>query len=443
MAMIKDVRVYSVYNAKGDHALKVKVQTTNSFYWATVPSGTSKGKNEAKDLPMAKITEIFPKVRKNFIGLDESDWITADEIIEQTDNSKGYKNLGISLALGLSLAIAKASTANELWRLRGARERYRFPFPIGNVIGGGAHGGATTWQEFLVLPYRAKTPMEATSINYEFWKVVGEELKKQGWLLSRNIENAWTAKIDDLKTLDLLSSMAEDFQVKLGIDFAASSFWNGKEYVYKSMNKKLSPDKQLDAVTRVAEVYDLYFIEDPLHEEDFAGFAELHRRLRHRLIVGDDLYCTNIERITKGVQMKSSNAAIIKPNQYGTLLQVSKVVKFMKKNGMIPVVSHRSGETEDDWLSDLALVWDSPIIKIGNLGPDIPKHSRFAELWNDIASKQMAKLPMYESHAETGESGTRTGLKEEELKEIPEDASELKPEEIKEISTEDAEEEQI
>jgi enolase len=414
--MIKDVRMYSVYNSKGEHALRVKIQTgTGNFFSATIPAGTSKGKNEAKDIDMKRALEVFPKVRQNVIGLDENDWVTADEIIEQTDASKNYSNIGIGLALGISLAIAKASTGCELWKLRGARERYRFPFPLGNVIGGGSHGGGTAWQEFLILPYKAKTPMEATSINCEMWKVVGEELKKGGWLIGRNIENAWTSSLDELKTLDLLSSIAEDFDVKLGIDFAASSFWNGKEYAYKSLKKKLTPEKQIEAIARVAEVYDLYFLEDPLHEDDFAGFAQLRGRLHGRLVVGDDLFCTNRERVEKGIKMKSANAAIIKPNQYGTLYQVSKVIRLMKASGMVPVMSHRSGETEDPWLSDLALAWDSPIIKIGNLGPDIPKHSRLAELWNDVPNPRMASLPM-ESPDESQEGGQQA----ETVKALPE-----------------------
>ncbi len=395
--MIKDVRVYSVYNSKGEHALRVKIQTTSGFFSATIPSGTSKGKCEAKDLPMEKILEVFPKVRKNLIGLDETDWVTADEIIEQTENSKDYRHIGISLALGLSIAIAKASTSNEMWRLRGAKEKHRFPFPVGNVIGGGAHGGKTSWQEFLVLPHKAKSPVEATHTNYEFWKVVGEELKKRGWLIGRNIENAWTANLDDLKTLDLLSSLAEDYGMRLGVDFAASSFWNGKVYAYRALKKNLDRAKQIDAIVRIAEVYDLYYLEDPLHQDDFSGFAELTQRLHGRLIVGDDLYCTNTERVAKGIQMKSSNAAVIKPNQYGTLLQVSRIIKAMKKHDMTPVVSHRSCETEDDWLSDLAIAWNAPLIKIGNLGPDIPKHNRLVELWSDVPDRRMASLP-FQAH---------------------------------------------
>ncbi|MCK4531980.1 MAG: enolase, partial [Candidatus Aenigmarchaeota archaeon] len=230
-------------------------------------------------------------------------------------------------------------------------------------------------------------------INYEVWNIVGEELKKRKLLIGRNIENAWCSSLDDLKTLDFLSAIAEDFNVKLGIDFAASSFWNGKTYVYKGLKKELTPEKQIDAVEHVANVYDLYFLEDPLHEEDFEGFAELNRRLHGRLIVGDDLYCTNTERVARGILSKSTNSAIIKPNQFGTLFQVSKVIRAMKKVGMVPVVSHRSGETEDDWLSDLALAWGAPMIKIGNLGPDIPKHNRLIEIWHDIHEKQMASLP--------------------------------------------------
>lgn len=391
--MIRDLRVYSVYNSKGKHSLKVKIKTSNGFYSASVPSGTSKGKNEAKDVPIEKVMEVLPHIKKNVIGLDETDWITVDKIIEQTDPSGDYSKMGISLALGISLAVARASEMGELWKFRGTRSSYGFPLPLGNVIGGGEHGGSPAWQEFLVLPHKAKTPREATETNYEIWKVVGEELKKRKWLQGRNMENAWMSTLDDLKTLDLLSSIAEDYDVKLGIDFAASEFWKGGKYAYKSLGKNLTREKQMDAVERVAEVYNLYYLEDPLHENDFEGFAEIRKRLPGKLIVGDDLYCTNTERIKRGISMGSTNAAIIKPNQFGTLFQVGNALRAVRNKGMTPVISHRSGETEDNWLSDLALAWSCPMIKIGNYGPDIPKHSRLIELWEDVPSPTMAELP--------------------------------------------------
>ncbi|MCK5022661.1 MAG: hypothetical protein KAS04_00670, partial [Candidatus Aenigmarchaeota archaeon] len=119
--MIKDASIYSVKNSKGVHALKVKIKTTEGFYFASVPCGTSKGKNEALDISMKKAMEVFPKVKANLIGLDETDWITADQILEQIDPTKNWKNIGISIALGVSIAVAKASTQGELWRMRGVK----------------------------------------------------------------------------------------------------------------------------------------------------------------------------------------------------------------------------------------------------------------------------------------------------------------------------------
>ena len=391
--MIKDVKVYPAYNTKGKPTIKVKIRANDSFFSASVPSGTSKSKYEPVEFQMKDILKVFPKVRANLIGLDESDWVTNDEILAQIDDSENWSNIGGNLVLAISLAVAKASTNGELWRLEGPKNKFHFPYPLGNVIGGGAHGGRTSWQEFLILPHKARDPMEATRINYEVWNVIGEELKKAGLLLGRNMENAWISKLDDLKTLDFLSAIAEDFDVKLGIDFAASSFWTGKVYRYKFLKKDMTPEKQIDAVQHVAETYNIYYLEDSFHEDDFESFAELNRRLKGKLIVGDDIYSTNLQRVLKGIYSKSTNSVLIKPNQIGTLHQVSKLINVMKENNLIPVTSHRSGETSDDWLADLSLVWNAPITKIGNLGPDIPKHNRLIELWHDVPDNEMAKLP--------------------------------------------------
>lgn len=389
--MIRNVKIYPAFNSKGEETLKVKVRTIKHFYTASVPSGTSKGKHEAIELPFEKIFGIFPRIRNDIVGLDETDWITADKLLEQMDGTKNFSKIGVNLALGISLAVARAASDGELWRLEGPKRRFRFPYPLGNVIGGGKHGGYSTFQEFLVLPHRAKDPIEATKTNFEVWKTVGEELKKKGVLLGRNIENAWMCKLDELKTLNLLSEVAEDFNLKIGIDVAASSFWDGKKYLYK--DRVYDPEDQLEFILQLAKMFKLYYIEDPLHEDDFEGFAELNRRLKNTLLVGDDLYCTNSERIIKGIHSKSTNSVIIKPNQIGTLYHVQKVINLLMENSLIPIASHRSGETEDDWIVDISILWNIPIIKIGNLGPDIPKHNRLAELWGDIPHNEMAKLP--------------------------------------------------
>lgn len=389
--MIRNVKIYPAFNSKGEETLKVKIRTLKHFYTASIPSGTSKGKHEAKELPFEKVFEVFPKIRSGIMGLDETDWITTDKLLEQMDGTKNFSRIGVNLALGVSLAIARAASEGELWRLEGPKRRFRFPCPLGNVIGGGKHGGQTSFQEFLVLPHRAEDPIEASKINFGAWKTIGEELRKKKVLLGRNMENAWNAKLDELKTLNLISEIAEDFDLRIGIDVAASSFWDGKKYLYS--NKSYDPADQLEFILQLAKMFRLYYIEDPFHEEDFEGFAELNRKLKNTLVVGDDLYCTNPERITRGIQSKSSNSVIIKPNQIGTLYQVQKVINLLLDNSLVPVASHRSGETEDDWIADLAVVWNIPIIKIGNLGLDITKHNRLAELWGDIPHNEMAKLP--------------------------------------------------
>ena len=168
--------------------------------------------------------------------------------------------------------------------------------------------------------------------------------------------------------------------------------WAPSNLSIPSLNKKLSSDSQIEFVRSTAESYDVFYLEDPLHEEDFDGFAKLAAKVPGRLVVGDDLICTNKERIVKAVYAKSMNSAIIKPNQIGTLMQTQQAIDLMEKQNLMPVVSHRSGTTEDNWLADLAVLWKAPIIKIGCLGADLPKHNRLIELWDELPRPRMAVL---------------------------------------------------
>jgi enolase len=392
MYMIKDAKLYSVFNSKGKKAVKIKLVTDKGVFHASVPSGASVGANEAVELPEDKVKKAFSHVRSNIKDMDENDLITADNILKQIDGSDNFRNIGGNLALAISVAVAKAATDNEIWKLDGGRKDYRFPIPLGNVIGGGAHGGKSSWQEYLILPYRARSPQEAAQINFDIWKLAGDELAKRDALIGRNIENAWMTTLDDLETLDFLAEITKSFKVKLGIDFAASGFYKDGKYEYPALGKTLSRDSQIEFVRQAAESYDLFFLEDPFHEEDFQSFAELNKRLKGRLVVGDDLICTNKERILKALHYKSINAAIIKPNQIGTLTQTQEAIDLMETNRLTPVVSHRSGTTEDYWLADLAVLWKVPIIKIGCLGGDLPKHNRLMELWDDVPRGRMADL---------------------------------------------------
>ncbi|RLJ10002.1 MAG: hypothetical protein DRP15_01580 [Candidatus Aenigmatarchaeota archaeon] len=389
--MIENIRLYTVFNSKLKPSIKVKVFTEHGEYSASVPSGTSKGSHEVCEISIKNALRVFPKIRKELIGMEENHE-KIDRILTRLDGTKNFRKIGGNLALAISIAVARAQFKGKLWRLFGLRRT--FPLPISNIIGGGKHGGGTSWQEFLVIPYMVKDPEDALRTLIEIWLTVGEELKSRKMLLGRNLENAWMSSMDDLKTLDFLSNIAEDWHVKLGIDFAASALWKNGRYRYRKGKKGISPENQLDLIIETAKKYKLYYLEDPLHENDFEGFAILRKSLKDRLIVGDDLYCTNLRRFEKGILNKSTNGIIVKPNQSGTLWHANRIIELSEKHSIITIASHRSGETEDNWISDLAVAWKSPFIKISVLGYDISKHNRLIELWEDIPEPKMADLPL-------------------------------------------------
>jgi enolase len=387
--MIQDLRLLTVFNLLGKPTLKAKVFTECGCFSASVPSGTSKGACEAVDLPPHKARKAFPQIRKGLIGRDEKDWLGVDSFLQETDGTGNFSRIGGNLALAVSLAVARAAKEGDLWKVNGKGTKAQFPVPVCNMIGGGKHGGLTRWQEFLVIPHRARSPAEAMKTLAEIWSAVGDELRSKGFLLGRNMENAWTSELDDARTLDFLSQVAHDWDTRLGVDFAASSLWSGKGY---DMPGAAKPDAYFDAVMEAARKYKLFYLEDPFHENDFRAFSDLNAKLgRKALVVGDDLYCTMASRILEGTESKATNAAIIKPNQVGTLKQTTEAVEAARSKGMAIVPSHRSAETPDHWISDLAVTFDAPLIKIG-LG-DIPKYNRLIELWEEIAEVGMAKPP--------------------------------------------------
>ncbi len=390
--MINNIKIYPAFNSRGKETVEVKVFTGNSAYTASIPAGTSKGSNEAKDLPVSDIMGIFPKIRHYFIGMDEKNWREADKLLQKIDKTKDFSNIGVNLALAISIAIARAATDNQLYKLGKRKFRTTFPLPVSNVFGGGKHGGNCDWQEFLIIPHKATDPYMAFKTVLEVWGSIGEELLRKKILVGKNIEEAWMSRLTDLKTLDFLSDIASDWDVKIGIDFAASSIWTGKNYRYKKLRKTLSPEKHFNLVLEIAKKYNIYYLEDPFHENDFKAFRNLTEELGGKaLVIGDDLYCTNQKRFERGIKHKSTNGIIIKPNQIGTLTQTEDVVRTAEKNNIRIIPSHRSKETFDPWLSDLAVAWHAPLIKIG-MGADIAKHNRLIQLWKDIPNVRMAEL---------------------------------------------------
>jgi enolase len=392
--MIRNLRMYPIFTSKGTPSVKVKVFTDSGSYSASVPSGTSRGSHEATELPVSRVLKFFSKVRPHFMGRDENNWASIDKTLEELDGTENFSNLGENLTLAVSLSVARAARKGELWKLESPGLSATLPVPVGNVIGGGVHGGGADWQEFLLIPYRARNPYEAVKGLTSAWISIAEGLREKGLLIGRNIENAWMARLDNEKSLELLSNHAKDWGMKTGIDFAASELWNGKVYKYGKSGKELKPGKHLEHIEELVKAYNVYYIEDPLHEDDFRQHTVLTHSLgRKCIVVGDDLYCTDRERLARGIKNKSTNAILVKPNQAGTLSRTREVVKLARRAGLVIIPSHRSGETDDDWLADLAVAWEAPLIKAGVSGLDTPKLNRLMELWEEIPKVKMAGLP--------------------------------------------------
>jgi enolase len=390
--MITDLKLVPAFNSKGEAAVRVTLKSDSETYSASVPSGTSKGSNEAKELGLDNVRKVFPKLKDKLAGHDPKN---VDKMLLSLDKTRNWGHIGGNLSLAISIAAARAQSRGELWKLDGLKERQSFPFPLGNVMGGGAHGGGTDWQEFLLIPHLAKSPFQAIQDLVHVWSLIGEELKSRKISQGRNLENAWMSSLNEERTLELLSQVAEDFHMRIGVDFAASGFWNGKAYTYKKTGKVLSTDQHFDLVKETVQRFKIWYLEDPFHEDGFASFSALTRELGNKcLVVGDDLYCTNLRRLERGVHEKATNGIIIKPNQIGTLSQASLVVSLAKRYGISPVVSHRSGESADDWIADLSILWEAPLIKTGVMGMErLAKHNRLIQLWEEVPEPKMAELP--------------------------------------------------
>jgi enolase len=247
-------------------------------------------------------------------------------------------------------------------------------------LGGGKHAGKGTpdIQEFLALPTKCSTFREAFEANINVHRKVGELLKKKvpTFTGGKGDEGAWAPQLGDEKALEVVVEAAErvseemGVNVRVGLDVAASSFWDPKKrrYLYVAEGRTLGDGDQVDYILKLVKKYRLVYVEDPVHEDDFEGFAELTKKVKGCIICGDDLFVTNKKKLECGIRVKAANAIIIKPNQVGTITDAYETLELAKRSGVTPVLSHRSGETCDCHLAHLAVGFGCPIIKTGVLG---------------------------------------------------------------------------
>lgn len=382
--VIEDVIPRKVFNSRGEETIEIDVITTSGFGRASAPAGKSRGKAEAVYYPQGGVEQAVKKVEElvapEIVGLNANFQEEIDRTLHEIDGSKDFKVIGGNTAFAISLAVAEAAANSYdslLFQYLGGQMAHELPYPLGNAISGGQHtqGKTPDIQEFLVLSHGAGSFLEAATANAQVHRKIGDVLGKKDKLFNggKSDEGAWIANIENLQALEVLADACEEvgsdlgFECGLGIDVAASYLWNGKErkYVYKRERKKRNSGEQLDFLLELIKKYHLLYVEDPFHEEDFDSFAELTKKTKDCLICGDDLFTTNNERLSHGIKKSAANAIIIKVNQIGTLTDASETVEMAKANGYLPIIAHRSGDTCDWHIAQLAVALRCPIIKTG------------------------------------------------------------------------------
>lgn len=375
MTVIKNIVVRKISDNRGDETVEVDVYASNGFGRAAVPSGASKGAFEAKSIPVVEaISKAKRLVIPRLIGLDVAEQKNIDDILHEIDGTKDFSHIGGNLSIGISMAVAKAAASSSGFPL------YRYinvssnslPLPLGNVIGGGAHArGSIDIQEILVIPTGARNIEDAIFANAQAYNQVKKLLNKRGIVCGKGDEGAWAPSISDEEALAIGSEATEDvsdsvgFGMRVAIDMAATEMWKDGRYVYS--DAKRSTEEQIQYVSELIERYNLYYVEDPLEENDFEGFAELTKQVKC-MICGDDLFVTNPVRIQQGIDTGAANTVLVKPNQIGTVTDTRDAVKLANRNGYHCVMSHRSGETTDETIAHLAVALGIPIIKTGIVG---------------------------------------------------------------------------
>jgi enolase len=383
MTLIRSVRLRRVLDSRGSSTVEADVLTeSGGFGRAAAPSGASTGEYEAIELPTG---EAIAAARQHAVPrlIDEvhaGNQRDVDAALHAADGTDDFSEIGANSAVAISMAAAKAGAdvlgAPLYQHLGGAFRGDNFPIPLGNVVGGGEHAKeATHIQEFLAAPVGAPSVAEAVFANAAVHDRIGELLDERAVAAGKGDEGAWAPPVDDATAFELVAEATDDvaddvgFEIGIGLDVAASELYDADDEVYRYGDVERTPDEQVDYIADLVSEYDLAYVEDPVEENDFDGFADLTDRVGDRTVLcGDDLFVTNVERLQRGIDEGAGNAILVKPNQIGTLSDAVDAVELATRNGLQAVVSHRSGETEDTTIAHLAVATGAPFIKTGTVG---------------------------------------------------------------------------
>jgi enolase len=377
-----------VFNSRGDKTIEIDVVSDNKYQGrACAPSGASVGMYEAQSFVQndPELTlRNFKSLKDKFIGIDSSDLKNLHHAVRTIDPTDNYSNIGGAVAYALTIAsVDSASKAMHVpfyKVLKPKVESISFPYPLGNVLGGGAHAGPGTpdLQEFLICPVKSLSIFEAISLNSRIHKEVKKSIEKidTRFTYGKGDEGGWAPAIVNDRAIELVENAIISCgydprkEIRMGIDFASSSLWDSKKKVYDYQREGIirTTEEQIEYVNKLIRDYNLIYAEDPLHEEDFENMSIITQGNPMCLVTGDDLLVTNTNRVKISTKKKACSGAILKVNQAGTLYDAMLFAEECNNNNIKVITSHRSGESVDNHISHISIATNSLMIKTGVVG---------------------------------------------------------------------------
>lgn len=391
MTTISFVNAREILDSRGNPTVEVEVGTDSGYFGrAAVPSGASTGEYEACELrdgdksrylgkgTLKAVRNVKEVITPRLLGMDVQDQAAIDHMMIELDGTDNKSKLGANAILGVSLACARAgaeAAALPLYRYIGGSRSVTLPVPLMNIINGGAHADNNVdFQEFMIVPWGAPSFREGLRYGAEIFHALKKVLHGRKLNTAVGDEGGFAPDLkSNAEALDVILTAIEKAGFKpgkdiaLALDVAASSFCKDKKYHLDGEGKILDSSGMVDFLTKLSKDYPIVSIEDGLDEHDWDGFIALTKKIGERVqVVGDDLFVTNVKRLRDGIERKAANSILIKVNQIGTLTETLETIEMAKTHGFTSIASHRSGETEDTTIADLAVATNCGMIKTGS-----------------------------------------------------------------------------
>ncbi len=411
---IEKILSREVLDSRANPTVQVDLYTASGFGRFSVPSGKSKGRLEAIELRdgdrqrytglgvQKAVENVNSILGPKILGMDSREQEKIDEILINLDGTDNKARLGANAILGVSIALARASAdtaKSPLYRALAGGRKPILPLPLMNILNGGQHAGNDlSFQEFMVMPAGFRTLKDALRCGAEVYHALRVRLEAKYGKSATNVgdEGGFAPPISSVEeALGQINDAVEEAgyspgqNVILGIDAAADSFYNDKDRTYAVDGREIDTDELLELYISLQEKFPLKSIEDPFHDEDFENFSRITKKLGAKLqIVGDDLFVTNIKRVAQGIRVKAANALLVKINQIGTLTETIEAVEMARKADYGLVLSHRSGETEDNSIADISVGLATGQIKAGApaRGERTSKYNRLLLIEEELGS---------------------------------------------------------